>query len=59
MVFTASTQAYADAVLNVLDPHQALIHHRHLLPEKNESFEKALMIIPLYKAILDRVLPKP
>ena len=28
VVFTASTQAYADAVLNVLDPHQALIHHR-------------------------------
>jgi Dullard-like phosphatase family protein len=28
VVFTASTQAYADAVLNVLDPHQTLIHHR-------------------------------
>jgi Dullard-like phosphatase family protein len=28
VVFTASTQAYADAVLNVLDPNQSLIHHR-------------------------------
>merc|ERR1719235_1921311 len=28
VVFTASTQAYADAVLNVLDPQQTLIHHR-------------------------------
>ena len=49
IIFTASTQAYAEAIVNYIDPHNKLINYvltrKHCMQTKNGFFIKDLRII--------------